>query len=160
MNKFDNIVSNGDFKKDENLPQNMCFDYDRICFTYDELKKIIEDDNIELKTALSCVGGVYILTSISGHYVGVAYGEGGIWKQWSKHIAEKEKIGGKRLKRWHKIFPDAYKDFMYSILKIFPIDIDIDEANEWCKLYQERFFTQIGDCGFNEYTEPFFKGLP
>ncbi len=85
------------------------------------LRQIIDhpESNRDWHTMLSSVSGVYlILDSKSGsQYVGSAYGKGGIWSRWAGYI--KNPSGGNKLiAELLKKYPNRYKDFYFSILRV------------------------------------------
>lgn len=90
---------------------------------YSELNEIFKEDNWEWRSTLSKINAVYFVYSNYGKYIGASYGKGGLWECWKKHIEEKDKFAGVKLKN-----KSIYKDFTYRILEILPIDVSRDTA--------------------------------
>ena len=93
---------------------------------------------------LSAVGGVYAVycknEERGGLYVGSAYGEQGIWGRWKEYVKTKHG-GNKELKELLREYPEAYKDFQFSILKIFSKK-DKEEIKRLEGLYKDKLGTR------------------
>jgi hypothetical protein len=82
--------------------------YKQLHVSFSQLEALVRAAESSWRTALSAVGGVYVLAdSVDGKlYVGSAYGEGGIWGRWSQYlnghggnVALRELVGAEKAKR-------------------------------------------------------------
>jgi hypothetical protein len=114
---------------------------------------IIVSQQIESwKSALSNVAGIYLITDTETgrHYVGSAYGEGGIWKRWSEY-SETGHGNNKRLKEILEEKDSAYSfKFQFSILEIADTHASQDDV-----LAREQHWKNVLCCrashgGYNE----------
>jgi hypothetical protein len=98
------------------------------------LKKITLDTIVQRgieswKSALSSVAGIYLITNIKNgrHYIGSAYGEGGIWSRWVEY-SETGHGNDKNLKSvLQQEGTDYSNNFQFSILETANINASIDE---------------------------------
>jgi hypothetical protein len=93
--------------------------FQRICLTKSQLDRIIINDVASWKSALSSVGGVYLIADlVTGKgYVGSASGDSGFWARWSSYSATGHG-GNKELKRLLKDQGGEYaSNFQFSILE-------------------------------------------
>jgi hypothetical protein len=84
------------------------------------------------KSALSSVAGVYLITDTETgrHYVGSAYGEGGIWARW-KSYSESGHGHNKILKNLLKKKRTDYShNFQFSILEMADTNASKDDVLE------------------------------
>jgi hypothetical protein len=109
-------------------------------FTYTELKQLfdVEDAHRDWRSALTAVGGVYlILAEKSGHqYVGSAYGATGIWGRW--HQYAKSGHGGNVKLRKLMNDSDYPKNFRFSVLQILPRTMAKNEIIHRETLYKHK----------------------
>ncbi|MBK7875559.1 MAG: GIY-YIG nuclease family protein [Planctomycetes bacterium] len=85
-----------------------------------ELETIVRDQTPSWRSALSSVGGVYLICDeeTGKLYVGSAYGEGGFWQRWTQY-AENGHGGNVELKEMIRCYgPARCTSFRYSILEI------------------------------------------
>lgn len=87
---------------------------------YQQIETIIKNELSDWKSALSKVKGVYLLTDkkMGRHYVGSAYGEGGIWSRWNDYVYSQDG-GNKKLKELKKNFTEEYfkENFKFTVLE-------------------------------------------
>lgn len=126
-------------------------DYLSISLTRSELDFLFtnESSNPVWKSHLSRTNGVYlILDERDGQqYVGSAYGKDGIWGRWTTYF--KDPSGGnKRLIEKLESDPNAYRNFRYSILEVFPGNLLKEEVIQKESLYKKKFGTRA--FGLNE----------
>ncbi len=94
--------------------------YDNVLLCRADFEELLANpkSNKQWHTALSKVGGVYLITTEDGQqYVGSASGQSGIWQRWSNY-AKNPHGGNNLLKQLLEETPDAYKKFTYSILAV------------------------------------------
>lgn len=62
--------------------------YKQVLLSFSELGAVVREAEVSWRTALSSGSGVYVIadTTDGRLYVGVAYGEGGIWPRWSQYL--------------------------------------------------------------------------
>lgn len=123
--------------------------YEFISLTYQELKEIIEEESSEWMNPLSKVGGVYLISSPDGLYVGSAYGENGIWGRWNDYVTTKHGGNNKLIELLNRK-PEAYKDFRFSILKVFPKKSTDDYIISWENHFKETHNTKNEKFGLND----------
>ena len=75
--------------------------YADIDLSFEELQSLVRNGRPDWQAALSSVKGVYLISDVTTdkRYVGIAYGDGGIWSRWSEyaatghgHVAELQKL--------------------------------------------------------------------
>ena len=94
--------------------------YSSVNLTFDTLRIVARQRLTAWVTALSSVAGIYLIADKSNgkHYVGSAYGEGGIWGRWECY-AQKGHGGNKDLIELLKDKGEAHaSEFLFSILEI------------------------------------------
>ena len=105
--------------------------YDEVNHDFEQIEIVIKNELNDWKTALSNVCGVYLLTDkLTGkHYVGSAYGIGGIWSRWSNYVYNCHG-GNKELIELCKDNSTEYfkKHFKFTILEILPISKTPEEV--------------------------------
>jgi len=94
--------------------------YEKVILGHTELQLIVRDVEPTWKTALSTIGGVYLILdrSTGKQYVGSASGAGGIWQRWGNYASDGH--GGNRELRLlvgAEGVPRA-GHFQYSILEV------------------------------------------
>lgn len=124
--------------------------YENVLIDFNLLTKIIQEEELSWKTALSTVKGVYIITDKSNGklYVGSAYGNESFWSRWSLYVRNGHG-GSKKLKRIiDKKGPDYASNFQFSILEIrsniTEDTVIIEREAYWKKVLKSREF------GYNE----------
>lgn len=93
--------------------------FSRVLLRKSDLDLIVQQEIVSWKSALASVAGVYLITdSESGrHYVGSAYGQGGIWGRWktySKTGHGFNKLLQGLLEKWGTEYA---RNFQFSILE-------------------------------------------
>ena len=105
--------------------------YENIDFTFKQIKKIINQQPLDWKSALSNVKGIYMLTNTDTgkRYIGSAYGDIGIWSRWTEycfngHGNNKDLI---RLseQRGYEYIENNFKFTLLEIHPMFTSDNDI-----------------------------------
>jgi hypothetical protein len=94
--------------------------YNKVRLTFAELKWIVKQQVPSWLSALSSVGGVYLImdTSTGKPYVGSAYGIGGIWQRWCCY-ADNGHGGNAELKALLEEQGAEYAGpFQYAVLEI------------------------------------------
>ena len=124
--------------------------YRRVSFSKAQLDTLMEQQPLDWKTALSSVGGVYVVsdTKTGRLYIGSAAGAGGIWQRWHGYAATGGHAGNKALR---ELIGDEGAqragDFRFAILEIADIhDAEVDvleRESHWKRVLLSR------DHGFN-----------
>lgn len=119
--------------------------YDDLILSYTELKTIVDnkDANREWLRLLRTVAGVYlILDTVTGmQYIGSAYGKEGILGRWTTYTKTGHG-GNQQLVALLDEFPDRYKYFQYTILKILPTALVKDDVLKYETLYKQKLGTR------------------
>lgn len=117
-----------------------------VLIPFDNLKLIIEKDEVSWKTALGNLKGIYLITDTSNGklYVGKASGSSAIWSRWSEYIHDGHG-GNKKLRAIIKKEGVEYaqKYFQFTLLEVteFNPDDDIDERESfWKNVLKSREF--------------------
>ena len=98
--------------------------YENCIYSFDKLKEIVDDMGMgayeEHYKALSRVKGVYLIVDKTDgkQYVGAAYNDDGILGRWSVYVSTHHGGNKKMIELLNK-HPDRYKNFQFTILKIF-----------------------------------------
>lgn len=112
---------------------------------YSSLEVIFKNELSDWKTALSSVKGIYLLTDMKEgkHYVGSAYGEGGIWGRWSNYIYGYTG-GNKELVELKDKFTEEYfkENFKFSILETVGSIVTKEEILRLEALWKEKLLTR------------------
>lgn len=120
--------------------------YENVVLSFNELKDVIMDKTLyeNWHTALSSIYAIYLITDVSSgrHYIGSAYGKGGLLGRWEQYI-----------KTWHgdnnglkevlNIDPEGYKNFQFSIMQILPKTITEDEVILIENLYKKKLGSKV-----------------
>ena len=122
--------------------------YESVSVTFQELKEIIEEQTADWFNPLSKVGGVYLITTPEGLYVGSAYGKEGLWKRWSDYVQSKHG-GNKELIELIEKNPGIYHEFRYSILKVVPKRSIDEDVIAWENYFKEVLQTRNSPWGLN-----------
>lgn len=120
--------------------------YNNVCVSHKILMLLHRKEEPSWKSALSSVGGVYLITdTASGKlYVGSASGEGGLWKRW-RDYAETGHGGNTELKSLLAVQGADYSaKFQYSVLEIADLQASVEQVcareNHWKKVLLSRRF--------------------
>ena len=130
--------------------------YESFIKSYSELAEIISavdggnDRYRKWREALSNVNAIYLIcdTKHNKQYIGSTYSDEGVLGRWTNYIKTKDG-GDVGIKEHLKKYPDAYLDFQFTILKILPKPISIDEATQVESLYKNKLCTRNKDYGLN-----------
>ena len=119
--------------------------YDKVILPYSVLQEIVSNSKAHniWEDMLSRVAGIYLITDVKTgkHYVGSASSyDNGIWGRWSNY-AKTGHGGNKRLIELIRNDEDYCKNFIFSILEVFPIKRDRSEILEYEQLYKEKLQT-------------------
>ena len=120
--------------------------FDQVNIDHKTLKRIVSDNIISWKSALSNVKGIYLIvdTLTGKQYVGSAYGDECIWQRWANYA--KEGHGGNiELKELLKCNGEEYKyNFKYSILEVCNMNLGneyiISRETHWKEVLLTRRF--------------------
>lgn len=102
--------------------------FNKVRISHATLKLIVQNHEESWQTALSSVGGVYlVMDSITGKgYVGSAYGQGGIWQRWCSY-AQTGHGNNVNLMALIEAKGSSYADtFQYAVLEIADL-LDTDD---------------------------------
>jgi hypothetical protein len=118
--------------------------YNNIRILHSKLVLLVSKEEPSWRSALSSVGGVYLITDIlTGKiYVGSASGEGGLWQRWRAY-AETGHGGTAELKDLLERQGEHYRgNFQYSVLEITDPQAQIDlicaRENHWKEILMSR----------------------
>lgn len=119
--------------------------YENVILSYDDLKKIVKDAEGHYEDwhiALKSVYAIYLIvdTKTGKTYVGSAYGRDGLLERWTCYANTKHG-GNKGMKEVLCNYPERYKYFQFSILRILPKSISIDEVIEFENLYKRKLLS-------------------
>lgn len=121
--------------------------YEQVHLSFQELKDIIDDDNIEWKTPLSKVCGVYLITTPKGLYIGSAYGNNGIWNRW-KEYSQLNNLSVE-IKALVETDSRICNDFEFSLLKVLPKKTNEKDVMFWEQYFKKVLNTIHSDWGLN-----------
>lgn len=103
--------------------------YDNVLLSYTQLQRIVDNGYEDWLTALRSVSAVYVLTDLKNgkHYVGSAYGKGGLYGRWAEYVKTKHGYD-KYLKKVAKKENGEYiqKHFQFAILEEFSLRTQAD----------------------------------
>ena len=120
--------------------------YESCIYSFDKLKDIVDDMGMsvyeEHYKALSRVKGVYLIvdTTDGKQYIGSAYGDKGIFGRWSEYV-NTHHGGNKELISLLEKEPERYKNFRFTILKIFSEGATEKEVRAAEDLYKAKLGT-------------------
>ena len=102
------------------------------------------------RDALSNVNGIYLICDVGRNkqYIGSTYNQEGILGRWKNYI-DSHHGGDKELMAHLKEYPDAYKDFQFTILRILPKTVTDKEATMIESLYKRKLNTRNLEYGMN-----------
>jgi hypothetical protein len=120
--------------------------YKSVLLSYRMLQTIIRESNPSWRTALSNIGGVYLITDTSNGklYVGSAYGAEGIWQRWTDYT-QNGHGGNKEIVKLLSEKGNPHKEhFQFSLLEVCDIDSDSEDVikreNHWKTVLKTREF--------------------
>ena len=120
--------------------------YKSTLLTMAKLRTVMKEGNPSWYSALSSVGGVYLITdnTTGKMYVGSAYGEKGIWSRWNNY-ANSGHGGNVELQQiLSKEGANYAEQFQFSILEICDVDAGdqfiIDRETHWKTVLRTREF--------------------
>lgn len=126
--------------------------YEDIVLSYADLNEILEENEKYQKwrDALSNVNGIYLICDVkrSKQYIGSTYNQGGILERW-KQYKDTHHGGDVEIKAHLGKYPEAYKDFQFTILRILPKTISDKEAVMIENLYKRKLNTRNSEYGMN-----------
>jgi len=102
--------------------------YNKICLPFRSLKTIVRQQPQSWKTALSNVGGIYLIAdmAIGKQYVGSAYGDVGIWQRWCAYVD----TGHGDNKELRDLLNEKGKDytmnFLFTILEVINLNASME----------------------------------
>lgn len=117
----------------------VCPDYEKICLTYGQLFRVVNEALEDWKRKLAAVNGIYLISDrkTGNLYVGSTYNRDGIWGRW-KDYAKTGHGGDEKLKKLIKETPDYAHNFVWSILHTLPLDVSDKEAIREEKLWKDK----------------------
>lgn len=125
--------------------------FENVVLKQRELEQIVSDPLLyeNWHTALRSVYAIYLITDreTGKHYVGSAYGEGGLFGRW-KYYIESGHGGNKRMVELLKTDPDHCRHLQFSILQILPKSITENEVIALESLYKRKL--QSIEFGLND----------
>lgn len=126
--------------------------YDEINHSFEQLEIIVKNQLNDWKVALSNVFGIYLLSDkLTGkHYVGSAYGAGGIWSRWSNYIYGYHG-GNKELVELYSIHTEDYfkRNFKFTILEILPTSKTPEEVIQRESMWKKKLLSI--EFGYNKW---------
>lgn len=122
--------------------------YELVSVSFQDLKEIIEEQDADWVNPLSKVGGIYLITTPVGLYVGSAYGKEGIWNRWTEYVQTKHG-GNKELIDLLERKPGIHNEFRYSILKVVPKRSVDEDVIAWENYFKEVLQTRKTPWGLN-----------
>lgn len=127
--------------------------YENVILNFEELLNIATNSDMYVKwqDALSEVNGIYLICDIKNNkqYIGSTYNSDGILGRWMNYIKDPYTGDNVEISTHIQQFPDAYKSFQFSILKILPKDISQVEAIRIENLYKKKLNTRNSVYGLN-----------
>lgn len=120
--------------------------YERVILTYDELKDIVENQNVydDWVIPLSSIYAIYLIvdTETGKQYVGSAYNtKDGLFGRWSCYANTKHG-GNKLMKEELCSHPERYHKFQFSILQVLPKTLSPQEVTDIETLYKDKLLTK------------------
>ena len=125
--------------------------FDNVNIDYEILKKIVSEEIVSWKSALSNVKGIYLIADkkTGKQYVGSARGDECIWQRWATY-AKGGHGDNTKLKELLKNHGEDYKyNFKYSILEVCNMNLGaeyiLERENYWKDVLQTRRFGLNGN---------------
>ncbi|WP_022765315.1 GIY-YIG nuclease family protein [Butyrivibrio sp. XPD2006] len=126
--------------------------YEEVILTYTELSDIVNGDirYQKWRDALSNVNGIYLIcdTKRNKQYIGSTYNDIGILGRWGEYVKTLDG-GDVGIKEHLKEYPGAHYDFQYTILRVLPKPISVNEATQVESLYKNKLCTRNEEYGLN-----------
>ena len=126
--------------------------YEEVILSYTELVNIVNGDvqYQKWRDALSNVNGIYLIcdTKRNKQYIGATYNDIGILGRWSEYVKTLDG-GDVGIKEHLKENPNAHFDFQFTILRVLPKPISINEATQVESLYKNKLCTRNKAYGLN-----------
>ena len=119
-------------------------DYFDLILSFRELQEIVTCQYSDWRSILSAIKGVYLITDTSSGklYVGVAYGDDGIWGRWSEYVYTNGHGNNVSLKELTDKDPEyALRHFQFSILMLLPKTVTTEMALEKERMYKIKLGT-------------------
>lgn len=118
--------------------------YDDLILDRNQLETIFREEFQEWKKALKAVNCIYLITDRKSgkQYIGSTYGRDGIWGRW-KGYADTIHNGNKKILEIINESPNYKYNFLYTILKVLPIDITDQEAIKYENLYKLKLGSKV-----------------
>jgi hypothetical protein len=125
--------------------------FKKVLLAKEKLDIIVQREVASWKAALSSVAGIYLITDTKTgrHYVGSAYGAGGIWKRW-KAYSESGHGNNKNLKRLlQRKLSDYDSNFQFSILETADTTASKDDILERETHWKDALCSRENYGGYN-----------
>ncbi len=126
--------------------------YEALILTYSDLANIVDGDirYQKWREALSNVNGIYLIcdTKRNKQYIGSTYNDIGILGRWTEYVKTLDG-GDVGIKSHLRKYPDAHFDFQFTILRVLPKPISINEATQIESLYKNKLCTRNEENGLN-----------
>jgi len=120
--------------------------YNKVRLKHSELKVIVQKQEPSWSSALSSVGGVYLImdTSIGKAYVGSAYGIGGIWQRWCCYAVNGHGGNAELITLLGTQGAEYAGHFQYAVLEIADLldteDQVLKREGHWKEVLKSRTF--------------------
>lgn len=110
--------------------------------TFAELRELIRNQGPrdEWRRMLSAVSGVYLIldTTTGHHYVGSAYGDGGIWSRWAQYVARNGHGGNVGLRALTDLDPAHAQYFQFTLLMTLNRTTNKQEVQDWENIFKKK----------------------
>ena len=127
--------------------------YESLILSYSRLSDIVDGDERYQKwrDALKNVNGIYLICDVKNNmqYIGSTYNEDGILGRWTEYVHTLDG-GDVGIKAHLKKHPNAYLDFQFTILRVLPKSIGMEEAVAVETLYKKKLGTRNENSGLNK----------
>jgi len=124
--------------------------YENLRIDFNMLSRIIQEQELSWKTALSNVKGIYLITDKKNgkQYIGSAYGSEAFWTRWANYTLNGH-AGNKELKKLIRQEGISYaNNFQFSILEVRSNNTDDDEILKREKHWKDILLTR--KFGYND----------
>lgn len=119
--------------------------FEDINHDFGSLEVIVKNELPDWKAALSSVYGVYLISDkkTGKHYVGSAYGEGGIWGRWTTYIYSYHGNNVDLVELFKEKDVSYFKEnFKFAVLEIIPMSKPETEVTSKESLWKKKLFTR------------------
>ena len=110
--------------------------------TFAELRELIktQEPRDEWLRMLSAVSGVYLIldTSTGHHYIGSAYGKGGVWGRWAQYVATNGHGSNVGLQALTDIDPAHAQHFQFTLLMTLNRTTASEEVLHWESVFKKK----------------------